>query len=78
MSFSRESTLFVDSDTSLNAAPLANQDPNTDEEDFKIIDDTIKSVSRNMRRGDWAYLCEHPEVIKTLEAFQALGFLNIF
>lgn len=69
MSFSRESTLCVDSDTSLNASPLANRDRNTDEKDFKIIDDTINAISRNMRRGDWAFLCEHPEVIKTLETF---------
>ncbi|KAH8384606.1 hypothetical protein KR093_002642 [Drosophila rubida] len=32
------------------------------EEDLVPIDETVKNVSRNMRKGDWAYLCRHPEV----------------
>lgn len=76
MSYSREST-FVESDTSLNATPLANQDPHTDDEDFKIIDETIDAISRNMRRGDWAYLCQHPEVNKNIGIVLSSIYLHL-
>lgn len=71
MALPRESKgLFEDSESSLNALPLVDQDSMTDNEEFKIIDDTIKAISRNIRKGDWAYLSKHPEVIKTLKTFR--------
>lgn len=63
MSLSRESDLYEDSETSVDSSPLANHDPATNDDEIKLIDDTIKAISRNMRKGDWAYLSKHPEVI---------------
>lgn len=34
----------------------------TDEHE-NLIDEAIKNISRNLRKGDWTYLGRHPEVI---------------
>lgn len=66
MSFSRESDLYEESESSVDTSPLADHDPETNDDEIKLIDDTINAISRNMRKGDWAYLSNHPEVIKIL------------
>ncbi|XP_034477536.1 uncharacterized protein LOC117784047 [Drosophila innubila] len=53
-----ESELFIESDSDENS----DYDNGVIEEDLTKIDETIKNVSRNMRKGDWTYLCRHPEV----------------
>lgn len=57
-----ESELFHDSDSDQNE----DYDNEVNEEDLAKIDETIKNVSRNMRKADWTYLCRHPEVNKDI------------
>ncbi|XP_017866634.1 PREDICTED: uncharacterized protein LOC108616157 [Drosophila arizonae] len=35
---------------------------NSYDEDMIYIDNTIKNISRNLRKGDWTYLGRHPEI----------------
>lgn len=57
-------------DVRLESAILNESDSERDEqhdhptrkEDLNKIDETIRNVSKHMRKGDWTYLCRHPEV----------------
>ncbi|KAH8297452.1 hypothetical protein KR044_012081 [Drosophila immigrans] len=59
MDFRQASQHYIESDADLRANTSQRH---TSEEDFIQINETIQNVSRNMRKGDWAYLCRHPEV----------------
>lgn len=39
---------------------------NSYDEDMIYIDNTIKNISRNLRKGDWTYLGRHPEVFMAI------------
>ncbi|KAH8405742.1 hypothetical protein KR215_008264 [Drosophila sulfurigaster] len=60
MEYRQESRVYSGSDTDVHV----NTHQRSAESDDNLIqiEETIKNVSRNMRKGDWTYLCRHPEV----------------
>ncbi|TDG49162.1 hypothetical protein AWZ03_004462 [Drosophila navojoa] len=58
MEFLFASELYNESDSE---QPVESEE-NSDEENMVHIDNTIKNISRNLRKGDWTYLGRHPEI----------------
>ncbi|XP_060657504.1 uncharacterized protein LOC132792246 isoform X2 [Drosophila nasuta] len=69
MEYRQESRVYSGSDTDVHM----NTHQRSAESDDNLIqiEETIKNVSRNMRKGDWTYLCRHPEINKQLKWLSA-------